>query len=105
MDQSTERQYSVRSTSGPATTAGGGSFKGLAIALALIVVLLSGALWVRHNNAAKQNKELQDKVKLLSDQVVQANTDLTEAKQVITGLEGQITAQSDAASRLSNTLS
>ena len=104
MDETTERQYSVRSTSGPAT-AGGGSFKGLAIALALIVVLLSGALWVRHNNAAKQTKELQDKIDLLSSQVKQSTTDLAEAKQVNTALESQLTQQSDAATRLSNTLS
>lgn len=105
MDETTERQYSARSASGPATTTASGSFKGLAIALALIVVLLSGSLWVRHNNAAKQTKELQDKITLLSTQVQQATTDLAEAKQVNTALESQLTQQSDAASRLSNTLS
>src|SRR5688500_15569726 len=105
MDETTERQYTARSASGSATRAAGSSFKGLAIALALIVILLSGALWVRHNNAAKQTEDLQAKVKLLSSQVVQKDADLTETKQVITALEGQLSAQSDAASRLSNTLS
>jgi DNA repair exonuclease SbcCD ATPase subunit len=105
MDETTERQYTVRSSSGPATTAGGGSFKGLAIALALIVVLLSGGLWYRHSNAAKQIQDLQAKNELLSSQVKQTSSDLNEAKQVITGLETQLTAQNDAASRLSNTLS
>jgi DNA repair exonuclease SbcCD ATPase subunit len=105
MDETTERQYTARSSSGPATTTTGGSFKGLAIALALIVVLLSGALWYRHNNASKQAKELQDKVTLLSSQVQQTTADLTETKQVVTALETQLTQQSDAASRLSNTLS
>jgi chromosome segregation ATPase len=87
------------------TAGGAGAYKGLAIALALLVLLMAGGLWMNHNNAQKQTKELQAKVALLSSQVMQKDQDLNEAKQVNSTLEAHLTQQSDAASRLSNTLS
>jgi chromosome segregation ATPase len=94
MDESTQR-----------TAGGAGAYKGLAIALALLVLLMAGGLWMNYNNAQKQTKELQAKVNLLSSQVMQKDQDLSEAKQVNSTLEAHLTQQSDAASRLSNTLS
>jgi chromosome segregation ATPase len=73
--------------------------------LALLVVLLSAGMWLRHTSAEKQAKELQDKIALLAGQVTQKDQDLTEAKQVNSTLEAHLAQQSDAASRLSNTLS
>jgi chromosome segregation ATPase len=106
MDETTERQQNVRSASGPVTTTTAtSSYKGLAIALGLLVVALSVVLWVRHTSAAKEAKELQDKITLLSAQVVQANSDLNEAKQVNSTLEAHLQQESDASLRLSNTLS
>lgn len=106
MDETTERQQNVRSASGPVTTTTvTSSYKGLAIALGLLVVALSVVLWVRHTSAAKEAKELQDKITLLSAQVVQANSDLNEAKQVNSTLEAHLQQESDASLRLSNTLS
>jgi chromosome segregation ATPase len=104
MDETTERTRMARGTSATAA-AGAGAYKGLAIALALLVLLMAGGLWMNYNNAQKQTKELEAKVKLLSLQVVQKDQDLNEAKQVNSTLESHLAQQSDAASRLSNTLS
>jgi hypothetical protein len=101
MDETTERQQTARSASGPAATAATGSYKGLAIALGVLVIALCVGLWMRHNNAIRQAKDLQDKITLLSSQVVQANTDLNEAKQVNSTLETHLQEESDAAKRLS----
>jgi chromosome segregation ATPase len=104
MDETTERTHTARSA--PVRPAPGiDPYKVLAVALALLVVLLSAGLWMRHNNANKQTKELQDKVALLSSQVLQKEQDLNEAKQVNSTLEAHLAQESDAAKRLSNTLS
>lgn len=104
MDETTERTHTARSA--PVRPSSGvDPYKVLAVALALLVVLLSAGLWMRHNTAIKQTKELQDKVALLSSQVLQKEQDLNEAKQVNSTLEAHLAQESDAAKRLSNTLS
>lgn len=66
--------------------------------------MLSAVLWMRHSTAAKEAKEMQDKINLLSSQVQQANADLNEAKQVNSTLEAHLAQESEASKRLSNTL-
>lgn len=104
MDETTERTRTARSASVPAS-GGVDPFKVLAAVLALLVILLSAGMWLRHTSAEKQAKELQDKIALLAGQVTQKDQDLAEAKQVNSTLEAHLAQQSDAASRLSNTLS
>jgi chromosome segregation ATPase len=104
MDETTERTQAARSASVPPAS-GAGAYKGLAIALALLVVIMAAGLWMNYNNAQKQAKELEAKVALLSSQVTQKDSDLNEAKQVNSTLEAHLAQQSDAAARLSNTLS
>jgi len=105
MDETTERQQSARSASGPATNAAAGSYKGLAVALGVLVIALCIGLWMRHTNANKQAQEYEAKLNQLSNQVVQASADLNEAKQVNSTLEAHLQQESDASKRLSNTLS
>jgi chromosome segregation ATPase len=87
-----------------ANAAAAGSYKGLAVALGILVIALCVGLWMRHTAAVKQARELQDKVNLLSSQVVQANSDLNEAKQVNSTLEAHLQEESEASKRLSNVL-
>jgi chromosome segregation ATPase len=103
MDETTERTQTARSASAPAAT-GAGAYKGLAVALALMVLLLAAGLWIRHNNAEKQAKDLQAKIDLLASQVQQKEQDLNESKQVNSTLEAHLAQESEAAKRLSNTL-
>jgi chromosome segregation ATPase len=104
MDETTERTHTARSAP-VRSNPGLDPFKILAAALALLVILLSAGLWMSYTNAQKQSKELQAKVSLLSSQVQQKDQDLNESKQVNSTLEAHLAQQSEAAKRLSNTLS
>jgi chromosome segregation ATPase len=100
MDETTERQQSARSASGPAS----GSYKGLAVALGVLVIALCIGLWMRHTNANKQVQEYEAKLNQLSNQIVVATSDLNEAKQVNSTLETHLQQESEASKRLSNVL-
>lgn len=84
--------------------AGGSSMKPAIIVLIVLVLMLSGGLWVRHSSAEKQHKEDEARILQLSNQVVQATADITEAKQVNSSLETHLNEQAEAVKRLSNTL-
>ncbi len=83
---------------------GGSNLKPAVIVLIILVLMLSGGLWVRHSSAEKQHRENIANINALSNQLVQATAEVSESKQVNTVLESHMTQQADAVKRLSNSL-
>ncbi len=104
MDERADKNQTARNAPGAAGLEPSGSYKPLVILLIVVCLMLSIGLWVRHSNAEKRASDDAQKIALLSNQVAQATADLNESKQVNTSLEGNLTTQSDALKRLSNSL-